>query len=299
MLRLHGVFAPVITPFVEETGDLDHEGLVRNASRLAAAGLPGVVLFGTTGEGPLVEPDEQAAAIERVRATIPDRALLVAGWAESTRAAVGAARRAAQAGADAFLLAAPSYYLPQLSSVSVKEHFAAVADASRLPLIIYQTPSGYGGLELKNGLIAELAHHPNIIGVKDSRGDLKALAELVGMCPRGFGVLTGSATMLYGSLEAGATGAIVAEANLVPDWCQDIQAFHALEDHERAGELQEKVVTLSRGIVKAFGIPGVKAAMDLLGQRAGPPRAPLRKVRERDLAAIGEALDAVGLRTSR
>lgn len=296
MIRLQGVFAPITTPFSPSTGDVEFSILARNARRIAAADLAGLVLFGTTGEGPLLAEDERAVALEHVRPAVPDRLLLAAVWSESTRGAVRQARAAASAGADAILLAPPSYYRPQLTPEAVREHFVAVADASPLPVVIYQIPTGYSGIELKNGLVAELAQHGQIIGIKDSRGDLKALAELVEMCPRGFSVIVGTGTMLYAALEAGAAGGIVADANLVPEWCRDVFTLRANGEHTRAGEIQERLTLTSRGIVGAFGVPGVKAAMDLLGLPGGPPRAPLRMPHERERAGIREILERVGLR---
>jgi 4-hydroxy-2-oxoglutarate aldolase len=295
MTLLRGIFAPITTPFEATTGELDHAGMARNVSRLASTDLAGLVLFGTTGEGPLVDEEERKKVLERVRTAVPDMLILAAAWAESTRTATRLAGDAAAAGADAVLVAPPSYYRPQLTPEAVREYYVAVADASPLPVILYQIPPDYSGIELQTGLVAELALHPNIVGIKDSRGDLKALGELIETCPRDFAVMVGSGAVLYGALEAGSMGGILAVADLAPAWCCDLVAFRSRGDHVRAGELQERLAVISRRIVGPFGVPGVKAALDLLGQTGGPLRSPLRALGERDRSGIRETLDSVGL----
>lgn len=295
MIDLTGIFAPVTTPFDAVTGDLDQVAAHANARRLLAADLSGLVLFGSTGEGHLLEETERARMLEGLR-EVAGEALLLAGiFAESTRAAIRLARAAAEAGADGVLVAPPAYYRPQLTPEALRTHYTEVADRSPLPILLYQVPPAYSGVELRAGLVAELALHPNIVGIKDSTGDLAAMGAIVEACPRGFAVLVGSGAVAYGALEVGACGGILAVADLAPETCAGIYARKRAGDEAGAGRLQERMAPLHRSVVGAFGVPGVKAALDLLGQAGGPPRPPLHPLRGKDRAAVAEALRRAGL----
>ena len=295
MIDLSGVFAPVTTPFDARSGDLDVQAMVANALRLAITDIAGLVLFGTTGEGLLVDGEERVAALEKVRKAVPDKRVLAAAGAESTRGAVRLARDAAAAGADAVLVAPPAYYRPQMTPEALREHYFAVAEASPIPLLVYQIPPAYSGIELRSGLVAELARHGNIVGIKDSRGDLRMLAELIEMCPRDFQVLVGSGAAFYGGLEVGAAGGILAVADLAPEWCCEVLNAWKRGDGGAAGAAQERLTVLHKKIVGEFGVPGMKAALDLLGQAGGPPRAPLRSLGERQRTGVREVLEEAGL----
>jgi len=294
MPQLAGVFAPITTPFDAVTGDLDVVALRRNVRCLAETDLAGLVLFGSTGEGHFLDEVERREALSAVREIVPDLQLFAAAGAESTRAAIRLARQAAAGGADAVLVAPPAYYKPQMTPEALREHFTAVADGSPVPVILYQVPPAYSGVELQTGLVAELANHNNVVGIKDSTGDLRALGDLLTTCRPGFGVLVGSGAVLYGGLVAGAKGGILAVANLVPDWCCDIVRLINAGDDAQAGAIQERLTVLHRRIVAAHGIPGVKAALDILGQAGGPPRSPLRPLRDPDRHAVRDALASVG-----
>lgn len=295
MIQISGAFVPVTTPFEPGTGDVDHAGMARNISRLASTDLSGFVLFGTTGEGQLVDGRERAEVLDRVRAAVPDRTMIVAAGAESTRKVVRMATAAAAAGADAVLVFPPSYYRPLLTSEVLRDYYTAVAEASPVPVVVYQIPPGYSGVDLSTDLVAGLARHPNIVGVKDSRGNLSAMTELIEASPSDFAVMVGNVAVLEGALEAGAAGAIVADANFAPDWCCDVVAASGEGDPGRQGDLRRRLTITSREIVVRFGIPGVKAALDLLGYTGGPPRAPLKSVGERDRSDIRRTLENVGL----
>jgi 4-hydroxy-2-oxoglutarate aldolase len=298
MLQMSGVFAPATTPFDPVTGDLDVVALRRNARRLLAADLAGVVLFGSTGEGWLLDEDERIAGLEAV-ASLTEEALILAGAAaESTRATIRLARAAATAGADGVLVAPPSYYRPQMTAEALRDHYRAVADACPVPVLLYQVPPVYSGVELRSGLVAELANHPNIIGIKDSTGNLQGLGELVRSCPTDFAIIVGSGAAFYGALEVGACAGILAVADLAPELCNRVFRCKVDGDDATAGRTQERIGPLHRGVVAAHGVPGVKAALDLLGEVGGPVRPPLKPLREKDRAAVREALATAGLNVS-
>lgn len=295
LLDLTGIFAPATTPFDPVTGDVDLVAFRRNARVWLEAPLSGLVLFGSTGEGLLLEEAEKARLLEGVRESAGERLLLAGVGAESTRAAIRLARSAAEAGADAVLVQPPAYYRPQLTPEALRDHFTAVADASPVPVLLYQVPTAYTGADLESGLVAELANHPNIAGIKDSTGDLKALGTLVDTCRSDFAVLVGSGTVLYGALEVGACGGILAVAVLAPHAVAELYQLKQEGDEVGAGRIQERLAPLHRAVVGAFGVPGVKAALDQLGLNGGPTRPPLRPLREKDRKAVREALSAAGL----
>lgn len=288
-----GVFAPATTPFDSETGDVDVVAFRANARHWLSAPLAGLVLFGSTGEGPLLDDDERVHLLESVREIAGDRLLLAGLNAESTRAAVRQARAAS--GADGVLVPPPSYYKPQMTPEALREHYLAVADASPVPVLLYQVPSQYSGVPLAAGLVGELSHHPNIAGIKDSSGDLKTLAGFTAACNRSCSVLAGSGAVLFGALEAGAAGGILAVALLAPEACAEIYRLHAAGKLAEAGRLQERIAPVHRGIVGGFGVAGVKAALELLGLHGGPLRPPLRELREKDRRKISKILSAAGL----
>lgn len=291
-----GVFVPVTTPFDPVTGDVDLISLRSNVRALLRHPLAGVVLFGSTGEGPLLAEEERSGLLAGVREVVGEGRLLLAGTgAESTRHTIRLTRAAAEAGADAVLVQPPLFYRPQMTPEALRDHFTAVADQSPVPVLLYQVPPVYGDVELAAGLVAELSRHPRIAGIKDSSGDLRALGALADAVPAGFAVLVGNGTVLFAGLEMGAAGGVVAVANLAAEQCAELFQRWQVEDGAGAGRLQERIAPVHRAVVGQLGVPGIKAALDLLGLRGGPPRPPLRPLRDKDRARVREALRAAGL----
>ncbi|HEX2190803.1 MAG TPA: dihydrodipicolinate synthase family protein [Longimicrobiaceae bacterium] len=295
-MELKGVLAPAATPFDAVTGEVDVVALRANVRAWLRTELAGVVLFGSTGEGVLLDEDERVRALAAVREVVePDRLLLAGAGAESTRAAVRMARAAAGAGADAVMVHPPAYYRPQMTPEALRDHFTAVADASPVPVVLYAVPPRFSTVELAPGLVGELSRHPNVAGIKDSSGDLKTLAALADACDRSCAVLVGSGDALYGALEVGARGGILAVALLDPGACAEVYRAYVAGDLARAGRLQERLAPLHRRVVGALGVPGVKAALDQLGLHGGAPRPPLRPLRPKEAGQVREALRAAGL----
>ncbi|HEU4557094.1 MAG TPA: dihydrodipicolinate synthase family protein [Longimicrobium sp.] len=296
MMNLRGVIAPVTTPFDPVTGEADAVAMRANLRRWLEAPLAGVLLFGSTGEGPLLDDHEKARLTEACRDVVDGGRLLLAGTgAESTRATIRATRAVAEAGADAVLVQPPSYFRPMMTPEALRDHYTAVADASPIPVLLYQVPPRFSTVELPAGLVGELAKHPNIVGIKDSHGDLKTIAALVDACGRNAQVLAGSGGVLYGSMEAGAVGGILAVSLLLPAECAALAQAFAEERFADAGRLQERIAPLHRAVVAELGAPGIKAALDELGMHGGAPRPPLKPLREKERARMREALAAAGL----
>ncbi len=272
--RLEGVFAPVTTPFDPSRGDLVAAPFRHNIERLLAAGLSGILVAGSTGEAALLDPAEQETLVRWARTVIPpDRWLLAGTGAESTRQAVALTRAAAAAGADAVLVRPPGYFSAALTPASLGDYYRAIADASPIPVLVYNIPK-YTHVAVPPALLAELARHERIVGVKDSSGDARNLAAYRAAVPR-WSVLVGSASLLYPALEMGCDGGVVGVACFAAAACVELYAAFRAGDTARAQALQERIGPLDKAIVGALGPAGIKAAMDAVGLHGGPPRAPL------------------------
>lgn len=289
--QLRGVLAPITTPFDHATGEVAPVHLRQNVTRLIAAGLDGVVVAGSTGEAALLEPDEQRRMVGWVREVLPDqRWLLVGTGAESTRQAVALTCAAAAEGADAVLVRPPAYFSAIVSPASLVEHFRAVADASPVPVLVYNIPK-YTHLPVAAGLLEQLAANVNIVGVKDSSGDAKNLAAYRDAVPR-WSVFVGSGSLFYAALELGCEGGILGVACFAAALCAEVGSAFRAGDRARAGKLQERLVPLDREIVGKLGPGGVKAAMDAVGLYGGPVRAPLAAVAAADRERVARLLAA-------
>lgn len=295
-MDLSGVFAPATTPFDPVTGDVDVVSMRANVRRWLSAPLRGVVLFGSTGEGLLLDEDEKARLTASTRELVDGSRLLLCGTgAESTRATIRQTKMVAEAGADAVLVQPPSFYKPLMTPAALRDHYLAVAEASPVPVLMYQVPPRFSGVELEPGLVAEVARHPNVAGIKDSSGDLRVLGALVDACRGGCAVLAGSGAVLYAALEMGAVGGILAVALLMPRECAALHIAFGEERFGEAGRLQERIAPLHKAVVGELGIPGMKAALDSIGMHGGAPRSPIQPLRNRDAGKLADALAAAGI----
>ncbi len=294
---LQGVLVPVTTPFDGETGNVAPVALRAVVRDLLRAGAQGIVVSGTTGEGPLLDDGERARLVEWLREVVPEDRWLISGTgAESTRATVRATEDAAAAGADAVLVRPPAYFGPTLTPAALTDHYLRVADASPVPVLIYNMPK-YTHVMLHEGVIRALADHERVMGFKESSGDLKVMANYRAAAPR-LKALVGAGTQFYPALELGADGGVLAVACFAAERCVALfRAFRA-DDRRAAGALQEQLNPLAREIVGELGVPGVKAAMDAVGLAGGPVRPPLVPLDERQRRRVAELLASAGLRAA-
>ena len=295
-ISLSGVLVPAVTPFDPVTGDIDLVALRMNLRRWLEHPVLGIVVGGSTGEAMFLDDDERLASLTATRELLDSDRLMVAGTgAESTRRTIALGQMAADAGADAALVQPPAFYKGAMTPEVVREHYTTVADASPIPVIVYQVPLRFSTLDFPTGLVAELSQHPNIVGIKDSRGNLDLVGELVTQTSSDFQVLVGNGAMLYASLEVGAVGGILGLANMAPKDTSGLPAAFMAGDHSESGRIQKNVAPVHREIVGGFGVPGVKAALDILGYRGGNPRPPLRPLADRDREEIHKIVRAAGL----
>ena len=295
MKQLHGVFAPVVTTFYRESGEVDVASFAANIRAHLTAGMSGIVVTGSTGEAALLDNDERSALTDAAREMVPrDKALLIGTGAESTRTCLKLTRDAASRGADGVLVVAPHYYGSAMNDAALRAHYLRVADASPVPVVLYSIPK-YMHFPLSAALVAELAQHPNVIGIKDSSGNLEILKGYVRAQSDSFTVITGNATTFHGALEAGARAGILAAALFAPTLSLDVYEACQRGDESAATAAQSRLAPLGSKIVGDLGVPGVKAAMDQVGLGGGPVRAPLTVLNEEQLAAVAQLMQSAEL----
>ena len=296
MIDLSGVFIPAVTPFLPDTGEIDLPGMQENLRRWAEFSIQGIVIAGTTGEAVLVDEDERLELVRAAREVLPPNILLTVGTGlESTRATLRLTKAVAEVGADAVLVQPPAYYKGAMTPEALREHYLRIADGSPIPVIVYQAPLRMSTLDFPTGLVAELSNHEQIVGIKDSRGKLELMGELVEQCRDGFQVLVGSGALLYPALEVGAVGGIVAVANMAPGPSGELfQAYKAGRSSE-AGRLQQMIGPVHNDIVGSIGVPGVKAALDLIDYRGGAPRPPILPLSEDGRMKVRDTMARTGL----
>ena len=295
MKRFTGIFTPIVTPFRSDDS-VDEAGLRANVARWMATPLDGLVVLGSNGEAAQLEDEEADRVIDIVREGVPSGRPLLAGTGrESTRATIAATRRAATAGADAVLVRTPAFFKGQMTTDVFVRHYSEVADASPVPVLLYNVTM-FTGVNLLPEAVERLAGHPNIVGIKESGGDVAQIAEYVGRTPDDFTVLAGSATTFVHALAAGCDGAILALASLVPDACVELRRLVTDGRLAEARALQRRLLPLARSVGGTYGVPGLKAALHLMGYAGGVPRPPLRPAPSSTIDIIRGQLDALGLR---
>jgi 4-hydroxy-2-oxoglutarate aldolase len=291
-VNLDGVFPPIPTPFGNES--VDHRGLAGNVARWMQTRLAGLVVLGSNGEAPLLDEAESDAVIETVRAHVPrDRTLIGGVGRESTAATIAAAKHAARIGVDAVLVRTPSFYKNVLTSDAFVRHYTAVADASPVPVLLYNV-SIFTGVNLLPDAVERLAAHANIAGLKESNADLVQLAETMARTPDDFIVLSGSAPTFYHALCAGVDGGVLAISSVVPDICVDMFDLVRRQRHAEALALQRRITPLGRLLGAMHGVAGLKYALDQIGYVGGPTRPPLGTVPPDAQRQIREQLAALG-----
>jgi 4-hydroxy-2-oxoglutarate aldolase len=288
-MNLAGVFAPIPTPF-DEQDRVDTNRLRAALEKWIARPLTGFVVLGSNGEAALMDDFEADRVIVAAREVVPrGRPFIVGTGRESTQAAVRAAKRAGEHGADAVLVRTPGFFKTQMTTDVFVRHYTAVADASPVPVLLYNF-TAVTGVNLLPAAVTRLATHPNIVGMKESGGDVAQIADLVSGTPGDFSVLAGSTGTFYASLCVGAVGGILAPACVVPEAAARLFELTRAGRHADAIALQRELVPLARLLGPTYGVPGLKAALNLIGYDVGVPRPPLAPAPEAAIAALREAV---------
>jgi 4-hydroxy-2-oxoglutarate aldolase len=291
-MTANGIFPALVTPF-DSDGSVSLNAVRENIRRYNGTAVAGYVVLGSTGESVMLSRAEADSVLAAAKEAAASTKFLIAGTgAESTAETVARTKRAAELGYAAALVKTPYYYKPVYKAETYIRHFRAVADASPIPVLLYSVPQ-FTGITLETPEILALAAHPNIVGIKDSSGNIQRVAEIVAGAPPDFEVLTGGAAVIYPALSVGARGAILALAAALPEKCAEVFLLFQSGRHEQAKALQLELAVASKRIVSEQGIAGVKYAMDLRGYCGGLPRLPLLPLTEEKKQSVANVISQI------
>ncbi len=287
-IDLNGIFPPVTTPFIDD--NVAYDKLAANVEKYGRTGLKGIVVLGSNGEYVNLSEEEKRKVVETVVQSTPDHMSVIAGTGcESTRETLRLTADCAALGAHAALVVTPHYFGGKMSDAALIKHFTTVADSSPIPILLYNVPQ-FTHVNLTVNVVAELSGHPNIIGVKDSTGNVIQLGEFLHQVDTDFSILVGTASALYGALALGCVGGVLALANVTPETCVKIHGLIQEGDFKAARQIQLKMIPVNKAITTIYGIAGLKTAIDMLGYFGGEPRAPLLPSSDEAKAAIENIL---------
>lgn len=272
-MELTGIYCPIITPFVKDKVAADK--IAENLQKWNATNLSGYVVLGSTGEVVYLSRSEKIEVIKSARSHVAgDKKVIVGTGHESTAETIEFTKLAADLGAEVALVVTPHYYKGQMDDDNLYRYFVSVADDSPIPILVYNVPK-FTAIDMSPSVVTLLAQHPNIIGVKDSSGKISHLTEIIQKTSPDFYVLIGSYILLLPGLLMGAHGAVLAFANVASSDCVEIYRLLGEKSYDQAREIYLKLIPLAKTLTETYGIPGIKAALDLIGFYGGKPREPL------------------------
>jgi 4-hydroxy-tetrahydrodipicolinate synthase len=271
----------MVTPFTAD-GALDLEGAQRLAVHLVDAGNDGLVVNGTTGESPTTTDAEKEALVRAVLEAVGDRAHVVAGvGTNDTHHTLELARQAERAGAHGLLVVTPYYNKPPQEGLY--RHFTAVADATGLPVMLYDIP-GRSGVPISTETLVRLGEHPRIVANKDAKGDLGAASW--GIARSGLAWYSGDDMLNLPLLSVGAVGFVSVVAHVVtPELRAMVDAF-VVGELAKATEIHQRLLPVFTGMFRTQGVITTKAALNLQGLPAGPLRLPLVEATEAEIEQL-------------
>jgi 4-hydroxy-2-oxoglutarate aldolase len=271
---------PALVTAMDHTGEIDVAAHISNVGVAVDAGADGVLIGGSTGEGPYLESGERAKLITATRNAFPDLTIIAGVFAQSIRQAERQICEIAEAEAEALLVVTPTA-LVRGHREWVVDYYESLADTSPLPVFLYTVPN-VTGYELPSDSVAEHAGHHNIIGMKDSGGDLTRLDAIARIMDDSFIVYAGSSRVLSSSVARGAYGAITASSNY---------AFATVTEAVAGDSAAQDRLAAMVSVIEPHGVPGTKYAASLAGMSPGPARLPLQELSERAKVEIQEAVD--------
>ncbi|MHA6645881.1 4-hydroxy-tetrahydrodipicolinate synthase [Mesorhizobium sp. A623] len=290
---LRGSLTALVTPF-DHSGRFDEKAFRAFAEWQIAEGTTGLVPVGTTGESPTLSHDEHRQVVKACVEVAKGRVPVVAGaGSNNTQEAVGLVKYAESVGADAVLVVTPYYNKPTQNGIYA--HFAAVAGATSLPIIIYNIPPR-SVIDMTPETMGRLAHDfPNIVGVKDATGKVERVSEQRATCGKDFIQLSGEDASALGFNAHGGVGCISVTANVAPRLCAEFQAATLANDKEKALDLQDRLLPLHKAIFMEPGVSGAKYALSRLGKIENVVRSPLMVVEAETAAKLDAAMKHAGL----
>ena len=283
----------MVTPFKDDLS-IDWAGVEKLAAHLVSTGHDGIVVNGTTGEAPTTSDDEKIEIIKVVRNAVSGRAKVIAGAGNNeTTHSVEQAEMAAKAGADGLLVVTPYYNKPP--QAGIEAHFRAMADATDVPVMLYDIP-GRTGMQIEPDTIVKLAAHPNIVALKDAKGDVASTSWVIKRC--GIPVYSGDDILNLPLLSVGAVGFVSVCGHTVGvDLRAMLDAWFS-GNSEKALEIHQKLLPVYTGTFRTQGAILTKAALSMMGLPGGKVRLPLVDATESQVSQLREDLRAGGVKVN-
>ena len=293
-IKLEGVIPPVVTPF-KSNGEIDFSAYEKNLNKWVENGVNGILAFGSNGETVHLTNEEKVELVKKSSEVLPDDKLLIAGSGGLTpEETIELTNKSAKAGADVALIITPYFYSSNMTEKALIKYYEEVAAKSEIPIMLYNVPK-YTGIKIPLEVIAQLSKNENIIGMKDSSGDITYLAQIMEVSADDFDPLVGTANAFYPALTLGVQGGILALANIAPAEC--VEVLNLVKENKllEARKLYTKLIPTNKAVTAKFGIPGLKAAMDKLDYYGGKPRKPLIPLEEKEKEELFKTLEKADL----
>ena len=293
-MKIEGVIPPMMTPFTEDQS-VDYDKHVRNMEKWNQDKLAGYLVLGSNSEASYLSDEEKIKLIElTVKHAKKDRLILAGTGLESAVETIRLTNKAAELGAHGALLLTPFYYGGQMNDEALIKYFTYVADRTEIPVLIYNVPK-FTHINVSVNVVRELSRHPNIVGMKDSTGNVPQLASFLPVIAEGFNLMVGTVSSWFPALTLGIKAGIFALANLAPNECAEIQEAYKAGDLDSARETYMRVFPVNTAVTATYGVPGLKYASDLMGYQGGSVRSPLLPPKDAEKAAIKEILKTADL----
>jgi 4-hydroxy-2-oxoglutarate aldolase len=285
---LNGIFPPIATPFIND--EISLEKLAFNISKWNEFDLSGYLTMGSNGESAFLTFDEKVKLVSAVKEYAkPGKTIIAGTGSDSIKETIKLTNECAIAGADYGLVLTPSFYKSKMTSEALLNYFRLVADSINIPILIYNVPR-FTGINISIHVVAELANHQNIVGIKNTSENIAEISSFVSNTPDDFSVLVGTASVIYPGICAGASGSICALANILPHKCIDLYELSNSGRHSDARELQSKLIEPNSLVTAVYGVSGLKAALDMVGYFGGIPRKPLQPIKPMEVKNLKSVL---------
>jgi len=292
--KLSGIYPAAPTPF-KDNEEINFEHLNFNIEKANQLPIDGYVIGGSNGEFAYLSVEERVQVVSAVKESLPDGHTLIAGAGlESTQATIDLTHMMAEAGADFVLIVTPHYFTGRMTADALENHYRLVADTSSVPVLLYSVPANTG-INLPVEAVIRLATHPNVVGMKDSGGDIARIGYMIKKTPEDFSMLAGSVGFFLGALAVGAVGCISALVNIAAqDTSKMVDCFRK-GDLEQACDIQLRLIEPNYAVTSRFGVAGLKAAMEMQGFYGGPVRSPLLPISDEEKEELREILSRAKL----
>ena len=293
-MKIEGVFPPMITPFTEN-GDVDYDKHIRNMELWNQDKLAGYLVLGSNSEAAYLSEEEKLQMITHTVKNAKKERLILAGTGmESAIETIKLTNKAAELGVHAALVLTPFYYIDKMNDAALINYFTSVADRTDIPILIYNVPK-YTHVNVSANMVKVLSRHPNILGMKDSTGNIPQLVSFLSVIAEGFNLMVGTVSAWYPALTLGIQGGIFALANCAPNECAEVQTAFKAGDLDGARDIYLRIFPVNTAVTATYGVAGLKYAADLKGYQGGHVRCPLLPPEDKEKEAIKQILKTANL----